>query len=110
MSDPESCVSCGEQLTGRFCATCGEKRPEPYSSWVRPLVEHKIAVKATTMYAYAVEFDRYIGLEAHALVLMVVPFFFVAVVLLVNWRRPWLVDHVIFSLHFCAFWLLFQVV
>ncbi|MEO5961574.1 MAG: DUF3667 domain-containing protein [Opitutaceae bacterium] len=82
----------------------------PYSRWVRPLVEDRIAATQTTFDAYAVKFDAYVGIEARALTLALVPLFLVPLLLVSIWPHRRVVDHVIFALHFCAWFLLWMLV
>lgn len=79
---------------------------QPYHPWAQKLVEQKLTATHATMSVYQAEFDRSIGTEARALTLVLVPLFFLTLVLISIGRRRSLVDHLIFSLHFCAWFLL----
>lgn len=71
------------------------------------LVAHRLAARQTTMELYAPVFDQAVALNARSLViLMVLPFALLPAMLFFRSRRPFVV-HVVFSLHFYAFLLLF---
>jgi hypothetical protein len=77
-----------------------------YASWVKPLVDRRLARTGETFAAYAEKFDHNVGVEAHALTLALALLFSVPVTILLFPRRKRLLDHLVFSLHFCAFLLL----
>ena len=77
-----------------------------YSAWVKPLVQHQLQARNESFDAYAAKFDYNVGVEAHALAIALVVLFFVPTAALLYRRRPRLLDHSVFSLHFCAFLLL----
>ncbi len=70
------------------------------------LVAPRLAARAMTADAYAVIFDPAAVTQAKSLVILVVPIFSVAVVGLYWRHRRHYAAHLIFSLHFCSFWLL----
>jgi len=73
----------------------------------RTLVAHRLEAKGTTLAAYTPAFDRAVVLNAKALIaLMVVPFALLLPVMFYGTRRPF-VAHLVFSLHFYSFLLLF---
>jgi len=70
------------------------------------LVTPRLALRAVTAEAYAATFDPAAITLAKSLVILVVPLF-ALVVLLLHWRqRRHFSAHLVFSLHFGAFWLL----
>jgi hypothetical protein len=73
----------------------------------RSLVAHRLEAKGTTLAAYTPVFDQAVVLNAKSLIaLMVVPFALLLPVMFYGTRRPF-VAHLVFSLHFHAFLLLF---
>lgn len=73
----------------------------------RSLVGQRLEAKGMTLAAYTPAFDRAVVLNAKALIgLMVVPFALLLPVMFYGTRRPF-VAHLVFSLHFHAFLLLF---
>jgi hypothetical protein len=70
------------------------------------LVTPRLALRKVTVEAYAAVFDPAAITLAKSLVILVVPFFSLAVMVL-HWRqRRHYSAHLVFSLHFGAFWLL----
>lgn len=70
------------------------------------LVTPRLALRAVTVEAYAAVFDPAAITLAKSLVILLVPFFSLAVMAL-HWRqRRHYAAHLVFSLHFGAFWLL----
>src|SRR5215469_8715642 len=41
-SEPWACITCDSLSLGRFCSTCGEKRPDPDDLTLRHFLEHAI--------------------------------------------------------------------
>jgi len=79
---------------------------QPWSGWIDPFIEHRVAELHTTIAAYAPKFDKAVAEHAKSLVaLMVLPFALVAALVYRGSRRPF-VAHVAYSLHFHAFMLL----
>jgi hypothetical protein len=70
------------------------------------LVTPRLATRAISAEAYAAIFDPAAVTQAKSLVILVVPIFSLAVMALYWRRRRHYTAHLIFSLHFCAFWLL----
>ena len=70
------------------------------------LVTPRLAARALTAEAYAEIFDPAAVTQAKSLVILVVPFFTLAVMALYWRQRRHYAIHLVFSLHFCAFWLL----
>lgn len=70
------------------------------------LVTPRLAARAVTVEAYAAIFDPTAVTLAKSLVILVVPVFSLAVVLLYWRHRRHYAVNLVFSLHFCAFWLL----
>ena len=78
----------------------------PYSSIARPLVAAKLARLGQTQSEYAHRFDHAAELQAHSLLILLIPCVSVTSALLFwRYRRP-AMAHVVFACHFCAFWLL----
>jgi hypothetical protein len=70
------------------------------------LVTPRLAARALTPAAYAALFDSASVTQAKSLVVFVVPIFALAVAGLYWRQRRGYAAHLIFALHFCAFWLL----
>jgi hypothetical protein len=70
------------------------------------LVAPRLAARAVTAEAYAASFDPTAVTLAKSLVILVVPVFSLAVVVLYWRHRRHYAAHLVFALHFCAFWLL----
>jgi hypothetical protein len=77
-----------------------------HGSVAQALVEPRLAARSLTVEAYAAVFDPAAVTQAKTLVILVVPMFSLAVMALYWRRRPKYVAHLVFSLHFCTFWLL----
>lgn len=76
-----------------------------YSDSVVPLVQARIAALHTTEALYAPVFDHAVVVNAKSMIiLMTPPLTLLAALLFVRSRQP-LVGHVVFSIHFYAFWL-----
>jgi hypothetical protein len=72
----------------------------------RSLVAPRLAARGLTTEAYAAIFDPAAVTQAKSLVILVVPIFSLAVVALYWRHRRHYAGHLVFSLHFCAMWLL----
>jgi hypothetical protein len=70
------------------------------------LVAPRLAARAMTVEAYAVIFDAAAVTQAKSFVILVVPIFSIAVMALYWRQRRHYTAHLVFSLHFCACWLL----
>jgi hypothetical protein len=77
----------------------------PYSPAVRQMVGETVARKGVTLEQYAAEFDATIKNQARTLVILMVPMFAGALVLL--YRRRYFVEHLVFATHFYSIFLLF---
>lgn len=79
-----------------------------YSSFASRLVEHRIAAKGISLGEFTRAFDHVVDLQARSLVLLLVPA--LALVLwALEWRkRQFFGEHLVFALHFYAFWLIFM--
>lgn len=79
-----------------------------FSSVARAVVEHRLAETGEKLADYSRRFNQRVPVLAHSCVILLVP-----LTSLVLWalfwpqRRQW-PAHVIFALHYCAFWLLFM--
>lgn len=70
------------------------------------LVTARLAARNLTLKAYTTDFDLAAVTQAKSLVILLVPIFSVAVVALYWRQRRYYGAHLVFALHFCAFWLL----
>lgn len=70
------------------------------------LVEPRLAARGLTAEAYAGVFDAAAVTQAKSLVILVVPIFALAVMILYWRQRRHFAVHLTFSFHFCALWLL----
>jgi len=77
-----------------------------YTGLARTMVANRLAAMQTTLERYAPVFDRAAELNAKSLIILMVPPFALAVWLLLRRRGRPLVTHVVFALHFFAFYLL----
>jgi len=73
---------------------------------VESLVAPRLAARAITAEAYAVDFDAAAVTFAKSLVILIVPIFSLAVAALYGRQRRHYSAQLVFSLHFLAFWLL----
>lgn len=70
------------------------------------LVTARVAARGVTLAAYTKDFDLAAVTLAKSLVILLVPVFSVAVMALYWRQRRYYGAHLVFALHFCAFWLL----
>lgn len=77
-----------------------------HAALAESLVTPRLAARGLTPEAYAAIFDPASVTQAKSLVILVVPIFSLAVMALYWRRRREYAAHLIFTLHFCAFWLL----
>ncbi len=73
---------------------------------VEPLVAPRLAARTVSLEAYTEAFNAAAVTLAKSLVILVVPIFSLAVVALYGRQRRYYAAHLVFSLHFGAFWLL----
>ena len=73
---------------------------------VQSLVTPRLAARGLTVEAYAAIFDPAAVTLAKSLVILVVPIFSLALLALYWRQQRHYAAHLVFSLHFCAFWLL----
>jgi len=78
----------------------------PYSRLARTMVEGELQRRQITYDDYRPRFDAAIGGQAKTLVIVMVPLFAMAMQVLYR-RRRYYVEHLVFSTHFFAFFLLF---
>jgi hypothetical protein len=77
-----------------------------HAAIAQSLVAPRLAARAMTVEAYAVIFDAAAVTQAKSFVILVVPIFSLAVMALFWRQRRHYAAHLVFSLHFCACWLL----
>jgi predicted RNA-binding Zn-ribbon protein involved in translation (DUF1610 family) len=80
-----------------------------YGALARDLVESRIAARGITLEEYAQEFNRTVALQARSLVVLMVPIFALLVYAMDGSVRRYFVEHLIFSLHFYSFFLVFTI-
>jgi thiamine biosynthesis protein ThiS len=81
-----------------------------YSGWATRLATHRAAVLGISMSEFAQRFDRVLDVQSRSMVLLMVPIFAIALFVLEWRRRRYLVEHLVFSLHYiAAFLLLFMI-
>jgi thiamine biosynthesis protein ThiS len=77
-----------------------------YNEWASRLVEHRIAVKGISLTEFTRAFDHILDIQARSLVLLMVPVFALALWVL-EWRKHrFFGEHLVFALHFYAFWVI----
>jgi len=77
-----------------------------YKEWASRMAAHRAAVKGMSMGEFTRHFDHAADVESRSLVLLMVPLFALAAWVL-EWRkRRFFAEHVVFALHFYAFWLI----
>jgi thiamine biosynthesis protein ThiS len=77
-----------------------------YSRLASQLVHHRIAAKGVSFPQFSASFDHLIDVQARSLVLVIVVLYAVLLAIL-QWRRKqFFGQHLVFSLHFTAFWLM----
>jgi hypothetical protein len=76
-----------------------------YSGLASRMVADRIATKGTTLAQFSPSFDHVVEVQARSLVLVMV-FLYALVLAILQWRRKqFFGQHLVFSLHFTAFWL-----
>jgi thiamine biosynthesis protein ThiS len=76
-----------------------------YSKFVAPLVAQKIAARGISLEQFSHSFDHGVDVQARSLVVLMVPLFALVLAVL-QWRKKqFFGQHLVFSLHFTAFWL-----
>jgi hypothetical protein len=76
-----------------------------YSRFASRLVAERIAAKGVTLEQFSHSFDHVVDVQARSLVLVMVLLYAVLIAVL-QWRkRQYFGQHLVFSLHFAAFWL-----
>jgi thiamine biosynthesis protein ThiS len=77
-----------------------------YSRMAERLVAEKIAARGVTQEQFTRSFDHVVDVQARSLAVIMVPMYALILALL-QWRkRQYFGQHLVFSLHFVAFWLL----
>jgi thiamine biosynthesis protein ThiS len=77
-----------------------------YSTMARQLVDQRIVAKGVSMEAFEHSFNHVVDVEARSLVVVMVLIYAVLLAIL-QWRKKnYFGQHLVFSLHFTAFWLL----
>ncbi len=77
-----------------------------HTAIAQAMVAPRLAARSLTVEAYALIFDPAAVTQAKSLVILVVPIFSLAVLVLYWRHRRQYAPHLVFSLHFCTFWLL----
>jgi thiamine biosynthesis protein ThiS len=76
-----------------------------YSRLASQMVADRIAAKGITLAQFSPSFDHVVDVQARSLVLVMV-FLYALVLAILQWRRKqFFGQHLVFSLHFTAFWL-----
>jgi hypothetical protein len=78
----------------------------PYSRFIRAKVAAEITQRGTTFAAYESRFNSTIETQAKTLVFLMIPMFALGLEALYLLRKEYFVKHLIFSIHFFAFYLL----
>jgi thiamine biosynthesis protein ThiS len=77
-----------------------------YSVWATRMATHRAMIKGIPLAELSQRFDHVIDIQSRSMVLLMVPIFAVALFLL-EWRRGrYFGEHLVFSLHYIAAWLL----
>jgi Protein of unknown function (DUF3667) len=77
-----------------------------YADWASRLVTHREAAKGISDLEFRHAFDHVIDVQARSLVFVMVPVFAVALWLLEYRKRRFYGEHLVFSFHLYAFWLI----
>jgi thiamine biosynthesis protein ThiS len=77
-----------------------------YGSFAKHLLAQRLAARGMTRAQFAPLFDHVVDLHAKSLVVLMVPIFAVVMLLLEVRKRRYFGEHMVFALHFCAFWLI----
>jgi thiamine biosynthesis protein ThiS len=78
----------------------------PYSQLASRMVADRLLAKATTLKEFTAAFDHAVDVQARTLVIVMVPLL-ALLLALVQWRkRRFFGEHMLFALHFTAFWLI----
>jgi thiamine biosynthesis protein ThiS len=77
-----------------------------YSGFAARLAAHRMAAKHLTELQLNQAFDHIVDIQARSLVIVIVPLFALAVWLLQCRKRRYFGEHLVFALHFTAFWLM----
>ena len=78
----------------------------PYSGLASRMVADRILAKGTTLKEFTAAFDHVVDVQARTLVVVMVPLL-ALLLALVQWRRRrFFGEHMVFALHFIAFWLI----
>jgi hypothetical protein len=83
-----------------------QRQERPFSPLVQAMVDRKLAASGMTYEQYETQFDIRAETEAKSLVIILVPMVSLFVALLYLRQRRHFLEHVVFSLHFCAFYIL----
>ncbi len=77
-----------------------------YRAWASRMAAHRAEVKGMSMGEFTQHFDHAADVESRSLVSLMVPLFALAVWALEWRRRRFFAEHVVFALHFYAFWII----
>jgi hypothetical protein len=83
-----------------------QRQERPFSPLVQAMVDRKLAASGMTYEQFETQFDIRAETEAKSLVIILVPMVSLFVALLYLRQRRHFLEHVVFSLHFCAFYIL----
>ena len=78
----------------------------PYSSLIRPMIDSDIVRHHVTFQGYEAKYNSITDNEAKTLVILMIPFFSVLLSLLYVRHKHYHGEHVVFTLHFYAFFML----
>jgi hypothetical protein len=87
-----------------------QRQQRPFAPLVRAMVERKLAANGMAYQQYETQLDSRTEIEAKSLVIGLVPMVSVPIALLYWRRRRHFLEHLVFSLHFCAFLMLCAIV
>jgi thiamine biosynthesis protein ThiS len=77
-----------------------------YRVWASRMAAHRAEVKGVSMGEFTQRFDHAADVESRSLVLLMVPLFALAAGVLGWSKRRFFAEHVVFALHFYAFWII----
>lgn len=80
-----------------------------YSPLARRMVATRLEATHLSMAEFAAEFNHHAGLHAKSLVILMVPMLALVVWALNLLKRRYFAEHVVFSLHFYSFWLVWLI-
>ena len=76
-----------------------------YSAWIRPIIDQQVRASGLTYSRYALVYNEATAAQARSLIILMVPMFAALLGILYFRKGRYFVEHLVFSLHFYAFFL-----